>query len=332
MRNFKSDTSVRHCDIIDLMQPLTDRTRASHSEANGDDVVVEGQFNLRKLRSGLILHATDSVEKSTQPVRIEHNPCLSLFLILEGGIEFEVEDKQFCFGNPSGLNKVAQPEGWLLSLTEQTSLLRKSNPGTRTQKIFISVEHSWFQDDLSQPEEELKDILAFSEEHLACTKWIPSMRAVSLAGQILRPPEMAPFLKNMYLESRAMEIAVEAFQSISDRAAASQRGECPTRKMLQTQAAKNYIDKHLDCPLTLEDIANHVHSSISSLQRHFKAAYGTTVVDYVRARKLALAREAIEKEGMSVSEAAFVAGYTTASSFTTAFKRAYGISPGTLRT
>lgn len=331
MRTPNLNNCIRYSDILELMQPLKNRTRVPDAEIADDYVVVEGRFNLHRLRSGLMLHATDSIEKSTLPVEIEHTPCLSVFLILDGGIEFEVENTPFCFGNPEAEDGHMEPEGWLLSIAEATTLIRKSNPGTHTRKIFISIDQSWLEGDFSQGDENVKDLYSFSSRHLATARWKPSMRALSLAEQILNPPEMAPFLKTMYLESRAMEIAVEAFQNISGKSNLAGYEECPTRKMLRMQSVKSHIDTHLDKSLSLTEIAAQVNLSVSSLQRHFKSAYGTTVVDYIRAEKLALAREAIEKEGMSVSEAAFVAGYTNSSSFTTAFKRAYGISPGSLR-
>ncbi|MBX2806988.1 MAG: AraC family transcriptional regulator [Hyphomicrobiales bacterium] len=135
----------------------------------------------------------------------------------------------------------------------------------------------------------------------------------------------------MYLESRALELATIAFQQLVSDGSLREKTECQTRTLIRAHAARHYIDNHLDSPLTLRDIALHTGLSISSLQRHFKSAFGTTVVDYLRAKKLANAREAIEKKGVSVSEAAFLAGYTNPSSFATAFKRAFGISPRMVR-
>jgi AraC-like DNA-binding protein len=48
-------------------------------------------------------------------------------------------------------------------------------------------------------------------------------------------------------------------------------------------------------------------------------------------RKLECARDALERGTLSIGEAAFLAGYTSAANFTTAFRRAFGILPRSLR-
>jgi AraC-like DNA-binding protein len=71
--------------------------------------------------------------------------------------------------------------------------------------------------------------------------------------------------------------------------------------------------------------------SVNTLQRLFRAMHGTTVFEHLRAMKLQRAREALERDGVPVSEAAYRAGYTSAANFTTAFKRRFGVSPKNLR-
>lgn len=71
--------------------------------------------------------------------------------------------------------------------------------------------------------------------------------------------------------------------------------------------------------------------STNTLQRTFHAAYGMTVFDYVRRARLQRARDAIEREGISIAQAAHIAGYTSAANFATAFKRLYGMTPKAFR-
>ncbi|CAM5502008.1 AraC family transcriptional regulator OS=Stutzerimonas stutzeri OX=316 GN=CXK95_03430 PE=4 SV=1 [Stutzerimonas stutzeri] len=56
-----------------------------------------------------------------------------------------------------------------------------------------------------------------------------------------------------------------------------------------------------------------------------------TIFEYQRARRLLQARQALEREGISVNEAAWRAGYNSAANFATAFKRQFGISPRQVR-
>ena len=83
-------------------------------------------------------------------------------------------------------------------------------------------------------------------------------------------------------------------------------------------------------PVSLEEIANTIGLSISTLQRRFKKDYGTTVVDYIRQKRLEKARTAIAINGLSIGEAAYQAGYNHSSNFITAFKKRFNITPASL--
>ena len=60
--------------------------------------------------------------------------------------------------------------------------------------------------------------------------------------------------------------------------------------------------------------------------------HGTTIFEYARNRRLEKGRAALENDGVSVTEAAFLAGYSSAANFATAFKRAFGVPPKFVRT
>jgi AraC-like DNA-binding protein len=52
-----------------------------------------------------------------------------------------------------------------------------------------------------------------------------------------------------------------------------------------------------------------------------------TVFDYLRRARLLRARQALEREGRSIIEAAAIAGYTSPANFATAYRRRFGITP-----
>lgn len=84
-------------------------------------------------------------------------------------------------------------------------------------------------------------------------------------------------------------------------------------------------------PNSIEEIARNAGMSSSSLQRHFRAAFGMTVFEFIRNARLDEARRVLMQDGVSVSEAAYRAGYSNAANFATAFKRRFGISPKHVR-
>lgn len=81
---------------------------------------------------------------------------------------------------------------------------------------------------------------------------------------------------------------------------------------------------------TLAQLAALAAMSQSSLRSKFRQRYGTTVFDYLRDCRLALARRYL-LDGHSVQQAAWMCGYQHATNFATAFRRRYGMSPGDVR-
>ena len=79
--------------------------------------------------------------------------------------------------------------------------------------------------------------------------------------------------------------------------------------------------------LSLDDIARYAGLNDNSLQKQFRALYGTTVFDFIRQTRLQRARQALGHDGLTVGQAALVAGYTSAANFATAYRRCFGISP-----
>ena len=82
-------------------------------------------------------------------------------------------------------------------------------------------------------------------------------------------------------------------------------------------------DKDID----IESWCRSLGMSSKTLSRIFFRETGTTFGTWVRRTRLDYARSLLE-EGRSVTEAALSCGYTSLSSFITAFKKAFGCTPG----
>ena len=146
----------------------------------------------------------------------------------------------------------------------------------------------------------------------------------------MRPPVYAPILQHLYNEIRAIEIVAEAVRATvtDDVASASVLRPNDYRRL---QHIREFIEARIDEALTLEVIAQEAGMSVNTLQRLFRAALGITVFEYVRNQKLMRARDALEREGITIAEAAYLAGYSSASNFATAFRRFFGLAPSNVR-
>lgn len=75
------------------------------------------------------------------------------------------------------------------------------------------------------------------------------------------------------------------------------------------------------------ELAAGLHMDRATLFRRLKAARGLSPSDYLRERRLQLARELLDARRGNVSEVAYAVGYESLSHFTQAFRRRFGCTP-----
>lgn len=91
--------------------------------------------------------------------------------------------------------------------------------------------------------------------------------------------------------------------------------------------AVTYIDGHLGEELSVRELAAQCFISADHLTRLFKKKYGMTVSEYIQDKRIRLAGELLQREDMTISMAANIAGFGNYSYFTEQFKKHYGIPP-----
>ena len=93
-----------------------------------------------------------------------------------------------------------------------------------------------------------------------------------------------------------------------------------------------YIEENLYRKIDIDDAARSAGFSAPHLHRLFTFAYGISVADYIRKRKLTNSLPALLDRGKSILEIAMACGFEYEQSFSRAFKAEYGITPGKYRT
>ena len=88
----------------------------------------------------------------------------------------------------------------------------------------------------------------------------------------------------------------------------------------------SYINENLSKEIKIEDVAAHVHISASHLCRIFKRATGTSVYNFITAKRLVLYSRN-RKKGMGVIEASRKSGFSDYSAFYRLYKKRFGICP-----
>lgn len=106
----------------------------------------------------------------------------------------------------------------------------------------------------------------------------------------------------------------------------------PTPFTDRLTAMVDWIEAHLDAPLTLGEIAERAGLSPYHFSRVFSARMGRSVMAHVRARRLIrAARRLVDDPDLKLVDLAFDCGFESQEAFTRAFVRIFGVSPGRFR-
>lgn len=99
----------------------------------------------------------------------------------------------------------------------------------------------------------------------------------------------------------------------------------------RVRLAAEILERDLETPPSLADLAAQVGLSETTLKRSFPQIHGTTVFGYIRARRMEEARRLLASGGATVLEAAAHVGYSNPSNFAAAFRTQFGVNPKTFQ-
>lgn len=255
-------------------------------------------------------------------------PKLLVMVLLRGTQHFVIDGKPFLFS--AGTMENATPMVIMLNVARAAKLRFVNDSGTPMRKVQISAPRPWLEW-LMRTQTQNKTVLKrFLSKHLTTFSFAPSRQMITLAEQLLNPPpSMQDELYAFYRNSRGLDILTTACSVLLDHY--GKRDVPIIMSLRQGERIRDYIVEHLDQELTISGIAKEVGASASSVQRHFKTHFGLTVFEFIREQRLERANQALGHDGVSIAQAAYIAGYSNAAHFATAFKRTYGVSPSTRR-
>ena len=255
-------------------------------------------------------------------------PCFQLLLYLEGGQRFYIDDRLFDIH--AGEGSRTQPQIALIQRNKPCILRSLPNRGeTVLRKVKISMPTTWSATLGAKGKSGI--FKQFETGEITSRVWSANLDMVHLGEAIINPPQhyceaASDEILQLYRLAKAMELLSLACMDLT-----GQQTREHIRQVTQTasHAAKvrNYVMDNLHEDLTIETLSRETGTSKRSLQRNFKHQYGMTVSDFIRKQRLEKARQAIENDGLTIGQAAFMAGYNNQSSFTNAFKQTYGSPP-----
>ncbi|WP_127585619.1 response regulator transcription factor [Paenibacillus koleovorans] len=93
------------------------------------------------------------------------------------------------------------------------------------------------------------------------------------------------------------------------------------------EAAKEYIDTHLNKEVSLDEVAQHLGLNSSYFSQLFKQTTQETFVHYRMKKRMERAKWLLERESYRMSDIALEIGYIDYSHFAKTFKKWFGVSP-----
>lgn len=180
--------------------------------------------------------------------------------------------------------------------------------------VYVQLTTSYFQNLTNQ---ELKDHQMI-QQHLLTPEvglWLNRLESYSYQGRIER----------IFLESRMFELIIFYLQKKEPAAVPIKEDD-----LMKIMFAKQLVENNLQRPGSLIELSRRAGINDFKLKKGFKILTGYTVFGYLYKLRMEKAQHLLLQEKKTVNEVAFLVGYKNAQHFITAFKRQYGISPGSL--
>lgn len=277
--------------------------------------IAQGRIQEHHLRPGLKLVLSDIAVHQAYEATSTATPQLSILIMLQGRAQGHLEDH----GNFSlnAQNGVSIAYGDPVTLTG----LHPAGQRLRTMNILLSRSDSAGDPQLdelvakatSSPGKRLhywpvQTHLLQNIEHLMNNTWHGTTHTLMLEGV-------------------GLQVLGHALSNLTQEATTSRTISARDRQLLER--VRERLDQSPSEDHSLTELARLACMSPSTLRSKFQAVYQCSVFDWLRERRLALARDYLA-QGWSVQQAAHFVGYRHATNFATAFRKRYGMSPGQL--
>ena len=266
------------------------------------------------LPSGLRLHTLDAAAATDFETRILRAPGVVVHVILSGTAEAYIGPHRLRLGRVGD----APVRLAFYALRHDAPFLRRARAGAHLRKVSIDIGWDWL------AERGISAEMVLGAADFCQQDWPASAAEIAMAEQLLALDEAGagglPPSAMVTREAMVFGLVAGLIERLSRAASPLRPAESDRLRRLEERALR-------PGPVPdLAQIAQEAGLSLSSLQRLFRRAHGTSAKERIRALRMERAEAAL-RAGASVAEAAHVAGFVSVESFSTAFKRHRGLSP-----
>jgi len=146
--------------------------------------------------------------------------------------------------------------------------------------------------------------------------------------QLMQNPYDSP-LSRMFAESRALDLACRALDSVMPRQTACCPAGLSAQDAERIHYAREIILADLSTPPpSIADLARKVGVNEKKLKDGFKSLFGNTIFAYHRTERMEYARTLMIEGELNICGIAYAVGYANPSHFARSFHTQFGINPG----
>lgn len=137
--------------------------------------------------------------------------------------------------------------------------------------------------------------------------------------------------KPAFYQLKAKYLILQMFYEILGGGHYSRSRYSSNKASIAVKTVLDYIGNHYSEDITVKELAQQVHYNESYFMRTFKKYTGRTLVEYLTDFRLDKSKEFLLQDGCTIEAAAFRAGFSSTSYFTSKFREAFRITPSEFR-
>ncbi|MDN5205536.1 AraC family transcriptional regulator [Fulvivirgaceae bacterium BMA10] len=272
-----------------------------------------------------LVHTVADYDHLTSQSYTNDNDLIRLHFSLKGNYSFFYEQLERSFALGAGHHNIMYSEGF--DITVESEDLQLEMFGIQfTKEAFLNLTQN-VNDSLSRFSERIIN----GQSAILSPSWpLMNPNLSRIINEVLNC-RFTGQMKRLFLLSKSIEMLVlqaEAHDQMEGKALSFVKKSADKDKLM---AARDFVTKRLNDPPNLSEVAKTVGLNEYKLKRGFKELFHTTVYGYITDHRLDLAYQILLDTDKTASEVAFELGYSSPQHFNNAFKKKYGVPPGSLK-
>jgi AraC-like DNA-binding protein len=285
----------------------------------------EGFWDFTQIGDHVYVIAGDCTYINPRVELVPGDGLIQFYFNLAGDLTLEVSRTEPLRFNRPSLLVYHQPGG--VDMKEWVS------PNARERLVAITMRAEYLLDefliDPADAPQQLRALVSGAPGKLQYCQLPLSSQMFDLANRLVDKPHRGT-LGLLYTEALTQELLCLAVASF-DMLAQAPREEYSERDLRCLHTARAILMKQLASPPSIRELARAAGMNETSLKRGFKAVFGETMFDFSVRCRMQHALVLLRDKKMPVARVSEAVGYSHQTTFATAFKRHFGLSPKDVR-